>query len=142
MSTTASATETDAPESSRGKLLIGIALLIVAAVAGGSWFFVIAPAASSEPKPGEVVPMEAMQVNLAGGHYLRLGLALQLTETAHKVDGSKALDAAISVFSGRPIGEVNKPAVRERLRHRLTTMLEERYHGEVMEVYFTEYVTQ
>lgn len=138
---TAAQPESEAPEKGRRKLLVGIALLIAAAVAGG-WFFVLAPAESSGPKPGEVVPMEPMQINLASGHYLRLGLSLQLVEGAHKVDGSKAADAAITVFSGRPITEVNKPKVREHLRAELDHLLEERYHGEVLEVYFTEYVTQ
>ena len=53
------------------------------------------------PKPGEVVRLEPIQVNLAGGHYLKIGIALQLTADAHEADGSKALDATIDLFSGR-----------------------------------------
>jgi flagellar FliL protein len=121
---------------------IGIAVLLLALLGGGAWFFVLKPSGDSGPKPGDVVTLEAIQVNLAGGHYLRLGMALQLTEGVKEADGSKALDAAITVFSGLPVGEVNKPDVREALRKQLLERLKDRYDHEVMEVYFTEYVTQ
>ena len=130
--TVAAAAATAAPAVSGRVRTVGIAVLLLALVGGGAWFFVLKPSGTAEPKPGEVVPIEAIQVNLAGGHYLRLGMALQLTEGAHEVDGSQALDAAITVFSGLPVGEVNK----------LQEKLHERYHGDVMEVYFTEFVTQ
>lgn len=121
--------------------LIGIVVLVIGVGAAGWWFF-LKPTPKAEPKPGEVVQLEPVQVNLAGGHYLRLGMALQLTEKAHEADGSKALDAAISLFSGLPVGEVNKPAERDKLKHELVEELDHRYHGEVMDVYFTEFVTQ
>ncbi len=144
MSTTLSPTPTaEAAEEKAGKskmLIVGVLLLAVAG--GAAWFLFLKPSAPAEPKAGEVAPLEAIQVNLSGGHYLRLGMALQLTEKAHEVDGSKALDAAITVFSGLAVGEVNKPEVREDLRHKLLEVLHERYHGDVMDVYFTEYVTQ
>lgn len=144
MTTSVSAPTTAPAEpasSGRGRK-IGIALLVVGLLAGAAWFLVLKPAGDGEPKPGEVAPLEAIQVNLAGGHYLRLGMALQLTTAAEEADGSKALDSAITVFSGLPVEEVNKPDVRETLRQQLVERLKERYHGEVMEVYFTEYVTQ
>lgn len=138
----APAATAEAPTKGGRGRLIGIAVVLLALLGGGAWFFVLKPSGDSGPKPGEVVPIEAIQVNLAGGHYLRLGMALQLTEGAHEVDGSRALDAAITVFSGLPVGEVNKPDIREKLRHQLLEKLHERYHGDVMEVYFTEFVTQ
>lgn len=143
MSTTVAAPAATAEAAAKGGKgrTIGIALLLLALVGGGAWFFVLKPS-DAGPKPGEVVTLEAIQVNLAGGHYLRLGMALQLTEGTQEADGSKALDAAITVFSGLPVGEVNKPDVREALRKQLLDRLKERYHHEVMEVYFTEYVTQ
>ncbi len=126
----------------KGKLL-GIGILLVALLAGGAWFFVLKPAdPNAAPKPGAVLTLDAIQINLAGGHYLRLGMALQLTDKAKEADGSKALDAAITVFSGLPVGEVDKPDIREALRKQLLDKLKERYEHEVMDVYFTEYVTQ
>lgn len=137
------AATTAEPDKGSGKgKKIGIILVVVGLLAGAAWYFVLRPTGEAEPKPGEVAQLDPIQINLAGGHYLRLGLALQLTETAHEVNGSKALDAAITVFSGRPVGEVNKPEKREELRHELDEMLHDRYHGDVMEVLFTEFVTQ
>lgn len=139
----APAPTTDEPEEKkprRARLLLVV--LVVAILAGAGWFYFLRPSGESGPKPGEVVTLEPIQVNLAGGHYLRLGIALQLTEDAHEAEGSKALDAAIDVFSGLPVGDVNQPQRREELRHQLDEKLHERYHGDVMGVYFTEYVTQ
>lgn len=134
---------TEEPETGGSKVKkIGIILAVFGLVVGAAWYFVLRPDGEVEAKPGEVVRLDPIQINLAGGHYLRLGLALQLTETAHELDGSPALDSAITVFSGRPVGEVNKPETRETLRHDLEELLHDRYHGEVMEVLFTEYVTQ
>ncbi|MBM7516419.1 flagellar basal body-associated FliL family protein [Nocardioides nitrophenolicus] len=137
----AATAEDAADRPGRGRT-IGIAVLVLALLGGGAWFFVLKPSGDSAPKPGDVVSLESIQINLAGGHYLRLGMALQLTKGTKEADGSKALDAAITVFSGLPVGEVNKPDVRETLRKQLLDQLEVRYHHEVMEVYFTEYVTQ
>lgn len=142
---TATATPPDqaaaAAPKGKGKTII-IAVVVLAIAAGAAYWFLLRPKGEAEPKPGEVVALEPIQVNLASGHYLRLGMALQMTEGAHEVDGSKALDAAITVFSGRPVGDVNTAEHREELRTELDELLHERYHGEVMEVLFTEYVTQ
>lgn len=130
-----------AAKGGKGKKIL-IAVVVLALAAGAAWFLVLKPKGDTAPKPGEVLTLEAIQVNLAGGHYLRLGMALQLTDTAHEADGSQALDAAIGVFSGLPVGQVTSPATREKLRQELQKELDHRYHGDVMEVLFTEFVTQ
>ncbi|HWJ81108.1 MAG TPA: flagellar basal body-associated FliL family protein [Nocardioides sp.] len=146
MSTTTTVDEqaTTEPEGKKKRrpLKLLLVLVVVVAAAAGAWFFFLAPGGDSAPKPGEVAPLDSIQINLADGHYLRLGIALQLTESSHEVDGSKALDAAIDVFSGRSVGEVNRTDAREKLRSELEKQLEDRYEGEVMGVYFTEFVTQ
>src|SRR3546814_11062298 len=86
--------------------------------------------APSEPAPGEVLPLTAIQVNLAGGHYLRIGLALQLVEGAEEADGSKALDAAIEIFSGQKVSTVTDPEERDTLKDELTEAVREAYHEE------------
>src|SRR3546814_10060566 len=82
----------ETPKSSKKKTLI-IALVVLLALGGGAWQFFLKPA-PSEPAPGEVLPLTAIQVNLAGGHYLRIGLALQLVEGAEEADGSKEIGRA------------------------------------------------
>lgn len=131
---------TEAPVKRSRKKLIMILVAVLAIGGGGYWFLRPQPAAA--PEPGEVVTLEPIQINLAAGHYLRMGLALQLVTGAHEADGSKALDAAIQEFSGVPMADVNDPARREVLREQLEKELDHRYHGDVMGVYFTEFVTQ
>ena len=115
--------------------------LAVLAIGGGGYWF-LRPQPVAPPQPGEVVALEPIQINLAAGHYLRVGVALQLVAGAHEADGSKALDAAIEVFSGVPVIDVNDPTKRKVLREELEKELDHRYHGDVMGVYFTEFVTQ
>jgi len=122
------------------KTLIILVLVLVLAAAG--WFLFLRPSGPSAPKPGEVVALDPIQVNLADGHYLRLGLALQLTDGTAKVDGSKALDLSIDLFTGKPADRLAQPAYREQLKKQLETKLEKSYEGEVMGVYFTDFVTQ
>ena len=140
-------TATDAPAAEEapkrgGKKKLVIILLSVLLVGGGGYWFVLRPKPESAPKPGTVVPLDAIQINLQGDHYLRLGLALQLTAGTKEEDGSKALDAAIDEFSGLPIAEVSDPAKRRTLKKELETKLDKLYTDEVMGVYFTQFVTQ
>ncbi|SDQ19877.1 flagellar basal body-associated protein FliL [Quadrisphaera sp. DSM 44207] len=136
-----------AKKGGKKKLLLVVAAVLVAA--GAAWFFLKpAPAeaeAEPEPVPGEVLALEPVSINLADGHYLKLGLALQLVEGAGAhapIDGSKALDSAITLFSGRSVEELADPVHREELKTELGHTLEEAYHHEVIDVYLTEYVTQ
>jgi flagellar protein FliL len=136
-------TETD--EETGGKLRgilkkIGIGLVALLVLAGAVYWFFLKPA--PPPEPGEIVKLDPIQINLADGHYLRLGLSLQLSNAAHEADGSKALDAAIEMFSGRNLSYVQKNEHRAELKEKLSEELEHAYHGDVMEVYFTEFVTQ
>ncbi|WP_339573458.1 flagellar basal body-associated FliL family protein [Pseudokineococcus basanitobsidens] len=149
-SKTAAPAESEAPaKKSKKPLLLGAVVLLLV-VAAAVWFFVLrapadAEAAAEEPEPekGEVVTLEPVSVNLADGSYLRLGLALQQTaDAAHEADGSEALDLAITTFSGRTVEELAKPEVRDELKHQLLEQVEHAYHDEVMDLYFTEFVTQ
>ena len=142
---TAEKTETTETTESGGKLKgilkkLGIGVAVLAVLAGATWWFVLKP--EPAPEPGEILKLEAIQVNLTEGHYLRLGLGLQMTSKAHEVDGSKALDATIELFSGRELEYLQQNVHRADLKDKLTARLDEAYHGDVMEVYFTEFVTQ
>jgi flagellar FliL protein len=133
--------EAAAPAKSRKPLLL--VAVVVVALAAGAWWFMIRPAGADEaPKPGEVLQLEPIQVNLEGGHYLKIGIALQAVEGAEHVEGSKALDATIELFSGSTMADLADQKQRSRLKQQLVEELDHRYHGEVMEVYFTDFVTQ
>jgi flagellar FliL protein len=124
----------------RKKLVMVVVVLAVVAAAG--WWFLLRPSGPAEPVPGEVMTLEPIQVNLADGHYLRIGIALQLSAEAHEADGSKALDATIDLFSGADRAELARTGQRQELKHQLEEELHEDYHGDVLEVSFTEFVTQ
>ena len=135
-----------APEEKKSKKKLIIIVVLVLAIAGAAYFFVLKPKGGEEkvePVPGEVVVMEPIQVNLAEGHYLRIGIALQLTaDVAHAADGSKALDLVIEAFNGCTTEELASPKERHKIKEELLHEVEEAYHYEVMDVYFTEFVTQ
>jgi flagellar FliL protein len=134
--------ETPAKPGGKKKLFIIIALIAI----GAGWYLYMGKASGGdkpeEHKAGEVVLIDPIQVNLEDGHYLRIGVALQLEEGAHEVTGAQALDSAIATFSGRPVGDVNTAAVRDELKAELLKQLKVRYEGHVMDVYFTDFVTQ
>jgi flagellar protein FliL len=139
----------------KGKLLI-IALVAVLAIGAGAYFFLFSGSGEAEaevaPEAGSVVlTTEPVAINLAGGSYLKLGFTLQFSlaydETAGgghgggaTPDGSKALDIAIAQFSGAALSDVQNN--REAMKAALETAIVEAYHGEVYEIYYTEYVTQ
>lgn len=131
---------TPAPKSRRN-LVIALILALVLVAAGG-WWFLLRPSGPQEPKPGEVLQLEPIQINLADGHYLRLGLALQLSEKAEEVDGSVALDQAIDLYSGQKFADITSPPKRRQLKEKLSTMVREAYHDEVLEVYYIDFVAQ
>ena len=136
--------EAEAPAEEKGggrKKPVVIAVVVLGLLAAGWWFF-LRPSGPAVPEPGEVMTLEPIQVNLADGHYLRIGLALQLSADAHEADGSKALDAAIDLFSGADSAALVKSGERQEFKAKLQEALHEEYHGAVLGVYFTEFVTQ
>jgi flagellar FliL protein len=136
------------------KKLLVMGLVVLLAAAGAAYFFLFAgsgEAAAEEPVAGEVLPLESIAVNLAGGGYLKVGIALQLTEAAAAgghggagLDGSKALDLLISTYSQAQPADVTgaRDALKEALEHKIVEAYTEDGHEMVMDVYLTEYVTQ
>ena len=136
----AATTQEDKPPRSKKKKLIVVVLVL--ALLGGGYWFLLRDSGPAAPEPGEVLVLDPIQLNLEGGHYLRVGLALQLTTTAHELDGSKALDATISLLSGRSVADLAAKGEHTKVKEDLLELLHEAYHGDVMGVYFTEFVTQ
>jgi len=136
-----------APKSKKKLIIIG-AVLVVAVAA---YMFVLKPkpAAGGPPQPGLVVKLDPLTLNLDGGHYLKLSMALQFTASASggghggdEPDGSKALDLAIAQLSNRKIAELNTAQAREAAKQKLLTAIEDAYEHDVMDLYFTEFVMQ
>jgi len=131
-------------------------IMIIAAVAviGGAAFFFLkpggdaaavpgAPSPSPSYVPGPVVALDPITINLAGGHFLKLGLALQATAGAgEEVTGAKALDAAIELFSNMTVEELTATKGREKAKEELVKEVSELYENEVYDIYFTEFVMQ
>jgi flagellar FliL protein len=130
----------------RKKKLILILLVVLLAAAGAAYFFLFAgEAEAEEPVPGEVVTLEPVAVNLAGGGYLKIGVALQLVEGGGEGEGggpsgAKATDLVIATFSQAQPADVT--GARDALKEALEKKIIEAYEGEVMGIYYTEYVTQ
>ena len=143
------AAEVPAKKGKKKLLMIVAAGFMVAAGVGGYLMFAggkgsgEAEAKEPEPEAGEVVVMDAITVNLKDGHYLKIKIALQATaDAAHEPEGSKALDLAIDQFSEYEMGELSTTKGRHEAKEKLREHVEEAYHGDVMDVYFTEFVMQ
>ena len=140
---TAEGEETAAKGGKKKKLIMVLVLLLVAGGAG--YWFVLKPkdAGPKKPDPGVVVPLDDIQINLAADHYLKIGLALQASKDAGEaVDGSKALDDTIALFSGQNMQDLARRDYRARLKKQLEKRLDKDYEGKVIGVYFTDFVTQ
>jgi flagellar FliL protein len=127
-------------------LVVGLAGGVgVSKVTGGGG----APAVEPPPEPGEIANIEAINVNLADGHFLRIAVGAQLTkkvpekaEAWEKVEGAKVRDAMIKVFSGKEMSEVRSTSGREELVKELDELVTESTEKQVMKVYLAEYVSQ
>jgi flagellar FliL protein len=137
------AAEDAAPKKSKKKKLIIVAAVVLLLAAGGGYFFFFKSSAPAAPVAGVVVPLEPVNINLAGGHYLKVGLALQVIEgPSHEPDGSHALDIMITKLSHRSVAELSSNETREKVKEELLKEIEEAYHHDVMDIYFTEFVMQ
>jgi flagellar FliL protein len=135
-----------APKRSKKKLIIIVLAAVLLLGGGGGAYAMLgssAPEKPVKPEPGAVVALDAVTINLADGHFLKIKLALQATAEAHEEpDGSKALDAAITYFSDMKMAELSSAAGRKKAKHELVEQVSAAYEGEVMDVYFTEFVMQ
>jgi flagellar FliL protein len=138
------------------KLLI-IGLVAVLAIGAAAYFFVFSGSGDAEAEPAPevgsvVLPVDSVAINLAGGSYLKLGFTLQFSLAYDEAagggghgggatpDGSKAMDIAISQFSGAALSDVQNN--REAMKAAFQAAVVEAYHGDVYELWYTEYVTQ
>jgi flagellar FliL protein len=145
MSKDEKATEEAPKKKSKLMLIVIVAAVVLLGGGGAGAYLMFAGGKKEEPKPepGKVVVMDAVTLNLADGHFLKLKIALQATLAAAEVpDGSKAVDIAISEFSNRPVAELSSNEAREKAKEELKKKVEKAYEGEIMDIYFTEFVMQ
>ena len=123
-------------------MLVSVVLLLGAVAK----FTLLKPSAAAEnakPVPGHVLAMPDMTLNLAGGHYLRIQLALQTVEgTSEELDTSEAAQAVIDQFSDRPVTELTCEAARTKAKKELLGRLQKVYPKQIMDVIYTEFFTQ
>ena len=90
---------------------------------------------------GKVVTVDAITINLANGHYLKVGVGLQATADAgEEVDTSKALDALVTEFSGKTVTELSTQAGRDAAKKDLRKVLRKSYEKKVYDLYWTSFV--
>ena len=142
----------EAPKKSK-KLLMIIVVALVVLGGGGAGAYVMmrgdSAAAQPEPKKGIVTPIENdLTINLADGHYLKLGFALQETEDAgtEAVDTSEAINLAIDQYTGKSVAELSTEKGRKAAKAELLEKIKKAYQEDgtqkIMDVYYTAFVTQ
>ena len=147
MSDSPETTEAAPAKKSKKKLIIIVLAVVLLGGGGGGAYFMLGSSGKSgakpKPVPGAVVPLDAITVNLTGGHYLKIHLALQATADAgDKVDGSQALDLTVAQFSNHDMAEYSSEAGRAKAKAELLKAVEKAYDDKVMDIYFTEFVMQ
>lgn len=137
-------------------LIIAVTAAVVLVAVGLAVKMVLGPkeaAPDLTKEPGAVVALvDDMTLNLSDGKYLKMKLALQLSEDATQkaggekalkaFDGSKARDAAISVLGHYTMDQLLKPETKEKAQQALSKEVNERYEGKVLTVLFTDFVMQ
>jgi flagellar FliL protein len=123
--------KTEEKKGGMGKIVMIAPLVLLLAAAG--WYFFMrgdgdAVKELPPPEAGEVLTVDPITINLAGGHFLKVGMGLQVVKGAHEAPSSaKALDLAISQFSGKTIAELSTAAGREKNKAELTARIKLAY---------------
>jgi flagellar protein FliL len=143
----------EAPKKSKKMLMIIVIALVVLLGGGGAGAFLMLKGdkaeAKPEPKKGIVTAIENdLTINLADGHYLKLGFALQETEDAgtEAVDTSEAINLAIDQYTGKSVAELSTGKGREAAKADLLEKIKKAYAEDntqmIMDIYYTAFVTQ
>ena len=144
----------------KGKLVLGV-LLVVGLAAGyflgmkggkkaeaqaGAAGVPGAPTTTVLKPPGEILDLEPITLNLADGRFLKIGVSLQLAKGSSaehmKTESAKALDATIALFGARTYAQLTAPGGRDQAKAELSQKVAGLYEGNVLGVYFTNFVMQ
>jgi flagellar FliL protein len=144
----------EAPKKSKKKkllMIIAIAVVVLGGGGAGAFFMLKSDGAQAKPAPvkGIVTPLnEALTINLADGHYLKLNFALQETADAgtEVIDTSEAINLAIDEYTGKSVAELSTEKGRNAAKEELLAKIEKTYTEDgtqkVMDIYYTAFVTQ
>ena len=133
----------------RKKILIAVGLVVVLGV--GAKYEMGGSAKSSSsvppaPKPGPLVPLDAVTVNLSGGHYLRIGITLQFTSKVSATappDGAAATDQLILYFTGQDSATLTTPTELTTAKKDLEAKIAAAYPDDpLFDILFTSFVVQ
>lgn len=138
-----------------GKSNLIPAIVLAVGLLGGGYFMgngsttvvQAGPTTTEAPLPGEIATVEPININLKDGHFLRVGMALQLVEGVPaaefmKGETAKANDAVIEMLGGTDMAAISNAEGREKVKKELKKKLKETYEGEVTDVFFTDFVMQ
>lgn len=125
------------------KLILIVLILVIAGVAGKFLLMPSGPKKPAAPKPGPVVQLDEMTVNLAGGHFLRLQVAIETVAGSKPIEeNAKAQQDIITVFSDRKMTDLAGETARNAAKDELVKLLQKDYPKQVMDVYYTAFVMQ
>ena len=150
----------DEAKGGKGKTM-AMGLVMAIGILGGLKGFVLSGgkaaasgvATTTTTKPGPIITLDPITVNIAGDRFLKIGLGLQLSgkhagEPAPKDSNdptkgfAKALDLTIETFGGHAYDSLVTPEGRKAAKEELVKKLEAAYPDEVEGVYFTDFVMQ
>ncbi|MDZ7678939.1 MAG: flagellar basal body-associated FliL family protein [Acidimicrobiales bacterium] len=163
----AAAEDKRSKKAKKGRSNLLPALVLAAGIAAGG-YYVGAPgadagaetdaatedAAAEEVEPGVVVELEPMTLNLDGGRFLRVGVAVLTTSEFESFaddegtmrltpdHGSQLRDQLIAMFAGRQISELTGSDNLDDTKAELLDRANEVLDDQALEVYLTEFVTQ
>lgn len=127
------------------KLVIGLVVLLV----GGATakFTVLAPApskasaANAQPVAGPIIQMSELTLNLTGGQYLRIKIALVTIKGSKPVlDTTMATQLVIDEYSNHSPAELTGDLARQKAKAALLAKLQKAYPKQVMDALYTEFV--
>jgi len=142
----------EAPKKKSKKMLIIIVAAVVLLGGGAGAFFMMKGGSKAEaaPKKGTVVVTidDPLTINLTDGHYLKVAFALQQTTDAgtEEVNTSEAINMAIDEYTGKTVAELATEKGRETIKEELLAKIIKAYTEDgkkmVMDIYYTQFVTQ
>lgn len=124
------------------KFLIIVA--VVLAAAGGAYTY-LKPVALTPISAGDKVSLDPTTLNLAGGHYLKIAVDVQLVKgklAATDFQPGQAQELVIDEFSNRAVESLATNAARQKLTAELLVKVQKAYKGEVFNIFLTQFVTQ